>query len=205
MKIAQYTTREAQIAAADRGGIRQRWMWGLRLLADTEKIAPAGGLRHGVADALVQSAEKHGYRLSAREIQYRLQCARSYPAETQIRNAVADFETWHDLIQAGFPAYKAPSDEAPVDWRTDAERAHDRNRAWVDATNGMDAMFPLRDFEPVETTLADLEAFMKQQLEINENFAATYAKRRAYLDDLEVAVDGDLTATWEQAQQALGS
>lgn len=203
MKTAQYTTREAQIATADRGGIRQRWMWGLRLLSDIEKIAPAGGLRHGVAEALIQSAAKRGYKLSATEIRYRMQLARTYPTETQIANAVGDFETWHDLIQSGFPAYPRAAGEAPADWRTDAERTHDRNRAWVDATSGMDAMFPLRDFEPVETTLADLEAFMKQQLEINENFAATYAKRRAYLDDLEVAVDGDLTATWEQAQQAL--
>lgn len=203
MKTSQYTQREAQIATADRGGIRQRWMYGLRLLADQEKIAPAGGLRHGVTDALIQSAAKRGYKLSATEIRYRMQLARTYPTETQIANAVGDFETWHDLIQAGFPAYEAPADEPPADWRTDAERTHDRNRAWVDATSGMDAMFPLRDFEPVETTLEDLEAFMKQQRQINENFAATHERRRAYLDDLIAAVGGDLSATWDEAQRRL--
>jgi hypothetical protein len=203
MKTAQYTMREAQITTADSAGIRQRWMWGLRLLSDQEKIAPAGGLKHGVTEALIEAAAKRGYKLSGREIRWRLQCARAYPTEAQIGNAITNFETWFDLIQAGFPAYDAPANEAPADWRTDAERTHDRNRAWVDSTNGMDAMFPLRDFEPVETTLEDLVIFMKQQLEINENFAATYAKRRAYLDDLIAAVGGDLTATWEQAQQAL--
>lgn len=205
MKTAQYTQREAQITTADSAGIRQRWMWGLRLLGDQEKIAPAGGLKHGVADALIEAAAKRGYKLSSREIQWRLQCARAYPTEAQIRNAITDFETWFDLIQAGFPAYEAPADEPLADWRTDAERTHDRNRAWLDATNGMDAMFPLRDFEPVETSLEDLEVFMKEQLQINENFAATYDRRRAYLDDLIEAVDGDMSATWEHAQARLDS
>ena len=205
MKTAQYTTREAQIITTDGAGIRQRWLWGLRLLHDPDAFTPGSSqLRPGVREALIQAAAKRGLKLSDSEIGYRLQCARAYLTEAEFATAVANFLDWTSLRQAGFPpAQPEIPDASPADWRTDAERTHDRNRAWVDATSGMDAMFPLRDFEPVETTLADLEAFMKQQLEINENFAATYAKRRAYLDDLEVAVDGDLTATWEQAQQAL--
>jgi len=207
MKLTQYTTREGQIRTADSGGIRQRWLWGLRLLADPEKIAPAGGLKHGVTDALIQAATKRGYKLSAREIQYRLQIARAYPTEGQIRNAIADFETWFDLIQAGFPAYEAPPGEPPADWRTESERTRDHNRAWLDASNGMDAMFPLSQFEPVETTLEDLENFMKDSLAIHESIVAgfehTHAKRREYLDRLEDAVGGDLSATWQEAQDLL--
>jgi hypothetical protein len=207
MKLTQYTTREAQIRTADSGGIRQRWMWGLRLLADQEKIAPAGGLKHGVTDALIQAAAKRGYKLSAREIQWRLQCARAYPTEAQMCNGITDFETWFDLIQAGFPAYPVPAGEPPADWRTEPERTSDLNRAWLDASNGMDAMFPLSQFEPVETTLQDLEDFMKESLATHEcivaGFEHTHAKRRQYLDELREAADQDLTMTWQEAQERL--
>jgi hypothetical protein len=203
MRTTQYTQREARIRTVDSDGIRQRWAWGLRLLADEEKLAPAGGLRHGVADALIAAATKRGYKLSASEIRYRMQCARTYPTEAQIAKVLGDFETWWALIQAAFPACESPASEPPADWRTEAERTHDRNRAWLDATDGQDAMFPLSQFEPVETTLADLETYMKEQQQINENFAATFARRRAYLDELASAVDGDMSATWDQAQRRL--
>jgi hypothetical protein len=204
VKLAQYTVREAGIISADSDGIRKRWMWGLRLLHDPDAFAPGSTqLRPGVADDLIKSAAKRDIKLSEREIRYRLQCARAYPTEAEFGTAVLNFPDWTSLREAGFPAFEVPADEPPADWRTDAERTRDRNRAWLDATNGMDAMFPLSDFEPVETTLGDLEDFMKQQLQINENYAATYDKRRAYLDDLESAVGGDLSATWEQAQTAL--
>jgi hypothetical protein len=204
MKTAQYTAREAQIVTADAAGIRQRWMWGLRLLHDPNAFSSGSTqLRPGVADQLTQSAAKRGLKLSEREIRYRLQCARAYLTEAEFSTAVLNFRTWSELRDSGFPAYPAAAEEAPADWRTDAERTSDRNRAYLDATNGMDAMFPLRDFEPIETSLEDLEIFMKQQLEINESFAATYAKRRTYLDRLINAVGGDLSATWEQAEAAL--
>jgi hypothetical protein len=207
MKLTQYTTREGQIRTADSGGIRQRWLWGLRLLADQEKIAPAGGLKHGVADALIEAAAKRGYKLSATEIRYRLQCARTYKTEAEIANAVGDFETWHDLIQANFPAYGAPRVEPLADWRTESEKTRDHNRAWLDASNGMDAMFPLSQFEPVETTLEDLENFMKDSLATHESIVAgfehTHARRREYLDRLEEAADHDLSVTWQEAQDLL--
>jgi len=60
---------------------------------------------------------------------------------------VAEFQAWRDLAEAGFPAFEASPGERPADWRTDAERTHDRNRAYMDATNGMDAMFPLSERE----------------------------------------------------------
>lgn len=206
MKIAQYTVREAGIISADSDGIRKRWLWGLRLLHDPDAFNTGSSqLRPGFAEALTKAAAARGITLSERETRRRLQCARAYPTEAEFGHAVAEFQAWRDLAEAGFPAFEAPPDEPPADWRTDAERTRDRNRAWLDTTNGMDAMFPLSDFEPVETTLEDLEVFMKQQLQINQNYAATYAKRREYLDRLTDAVAGDISATWEQAQRALDS
>ena len=58
-----------------------------------------------------------------------------------------NFGDWTSLRAAGFPAYETPAGERPADWRTDAERTHDRNRAYMDATSGMDAMFPLSERE----------------------------------------------------------
>jgi hypothetical protein len=203
MKLAQYTNQERAIAAADSGSIRQRWMYGLRLLADQDKLAPAGGLRHGVTDALIAAAAKGGYKISAREIQRRLQCARTYPTEAQIRNAITDFKSWFELIQAGFPPYEIPEGESPADWRTQVEKDHDSARALADLIGEQGSLFPLSQFEPTEITLKHLEDYTEQQERITASFAETSRKRREYLGQLVTAVKGDMNATWAEAQTAL--
>jgi hypothetical protein len=208
MKLTQYTTREAQITSADSQGIRQRWMWGLRLLRDPDAFTSGSTqLRPGFAEALTKAAAKRGLKLSAREIRYRLQCARAYPTETEFGKMLAEFQTWFDLLSANFPAFEAPPGEPLADWRTEPEKTRDRNRAWLDASNGMDAMFPLSDFEPVETTLEDLENYMKDSLANHQSIVAgfehTHAKRRDYLDRLEEAAGYDLSMTWQEAQDLL--
>lgn len=99
MKLTQYTRQEAAIAAAETNGIRQRWLYGLRLLADDAMMSPGGGgLRHGASASLIQAARTRGLKLSATEIRRRLQCARRYPTEAQISQVLADFKTWFDLL-----------------------------------------------------------------------------------------------------------
>jgi hypothetical protein len=51
--------------------------------------------------------------LSRREIQYRLQLGNTYPTEAELANIVGQFRTWHDLIQAGFPAVDKPAEDSP--------------------------------------------------------------------------------------------
>jgi hypothetical protein len=203
MKIAQYTSQERAIAAADSGGIRQRWAYGLRLLNDKEKIARGGGLKHGVAEAIIAAAGKRGHILSEREIRYRLQCARTYPTEAQIGNAVADFGTWHDLIQARFPAIPAPEGEPPADWRTQAEKDHARARALADLFGEQGSLFPLGQFEPAEVTLKELVTYADEQDELTERFAEHGRKRREYLAQLLDAAEGDESITWDEAQRRL--
>jgi hypothetical protein len=152
MKTTQYVRQERAIAVADSGGIRERWLWGLRLLRDPEAIAPGGGLKHGVTDQLVAAATGSGMKLSAREIRRRLQCARAYPTEAQIGRAVADFGSWRDLADANFPPIEVDPSEPHADHRTDAERDHDRARALAEMVGRQGALFPLRDFELVTTT-----------------------------------------------------
>jgi hypothetical protein len=208
VKTTQYTQREARITTADSDGIRQRWMWGLRLLHDPAAFNQGSTqLRPGVAETLMTAASKRDLKLSEREIRYRLECARAYPTEAEFGTAVQNFADWTSLRQAGFPRYEAPAGEPLADWRNDTERTRDHNRAWLDATNGMDAMFPLSQFEPVETTLEDLENFMKDSLATHESIVAgfehTHTKRRDYLDRLEEAAGHDLSMTWQEAQDRL--
>lgn len=204
MKTTQYVRQEKAIASADTGSIRERWMWGLRLLRDPDAFAAGSTqLKPGRADELVKAANAAGLKLTVREIQYRLQCARAYPTEAQIAHAGAQFQGWTELRSAGFPPFDAPPDEPPADHRTDTERAHDRARALADAIGEQGALFPLSTFEPVTTTLKELLDYAEQQEEITARFVAHGQKRRAYLEDLIAAAENDLSMTWRTAHGRL--
>lgn len=210
MKTTQYVRQLSAIEATDTDLIRKWWMFGLRLLRDPESMSPSGAsLRHGVAEELVAAAGKTSKgkpRLSADKIKRALQCARAYPTETQIAHAVRDFESWRDLVAAGFPPYDAEEGEAPADHRNAEERKRDRARVLAslsDFGNEQGALFPLSDFEPVTATLKELDEYAEQQEAITARFAAYGQRRRAYLENLKAAVDGDLSATWQQAHEQM--
>jgi hypothetical protein len=203
MKTTQYVRQEKAIAAADSGGIRERWLWGLRLLRDPEAFAPGSSqLKPGRADLLIKAATAGGLKLSEREIRYRLQCARTYKTEAEIRHACAEFGAWSDLRTAGFPPYEAPADEPLADHRTDTERDHDRARALIDLIGEQGSLFPLRDFEPMATTLKDLLDYTEQQEELTARFVEHGKKRRRYLDGLIEAAGHDLSTIWQEAHEA---
>lgn len=204
MKTSQYIRQERAIASADTGGIRERWMWGLRLLRDPDAFTPGSTqLKPGRTDELVKAAAAVGLRLSAREIQYRLQCARAYGTEAEIAHACAEFGDWSALRAASFPAYTVPTGEALADHRTDTEKDHDRARALMDRIGDQGALFPLRDFEPVTTTLQELADYATQQESMTARFVEHGRKRRAYLDRLIAAARSDLSVTWQEAHDRL--
>lgn len=201
MRTTQYVRQEKAIASADTNGIRERWLWGLRLLRDSEAMSSLKSLRHGVTDQLITSAKSGGLNLSAREIQRRLQCARTYATEAQIRHAAADFATWRDLAEAGFPPYEAAEGEGPADHRTDAERQRDHARALAEIFGDQGTLFPVADFEPHETPLKDLKAYADEMADLTERFRKRDAERQAYLDKLIEAAGGDLSVTWQSAHE----
>lgn len=204
MRMTQYVRQEKAIAAADSGGIRERWLWGLRLLRDSDAFAPGSTqLKPGRADELVRAAVAAGLKLSDREIRYRLQCARAYPTEAQIRHACAEFAGWSELRAAGFPAYPAPEGEPLADHRTDAERDQDRRRALLDLTGDQGTLFPLGQFEPVTTSLKELAAYTEEMEELTARFAKRDRDRRAYVNRLIKAADNDLSMLWAEAQRRL--
>ncbi|MCW2768495.1 MAG: hypothetical protein JWO11_4454 [Nocardioides sp.] len=204
MKTSQYVRQEKAISVADTSGIRERWMWGLRLLRDTEAMSSPKSLRHGVTDQLIAAAVSGGLRLSAREIQRRLQCARTYSTEAEIRQALADFETWEELAGANFPAYQADEGAPPADHRTEAERNRDLLRAAVDLFGEQGALFPLSDFEPVTATLKELQAYADEMRELTQRFVDRDTRRQDYLDQLIVAAAGDMSVTWQAASDRMG-
>lgn len=200
MKTAQYVRQESAIAAADAGGIRERWMWGLRLLRDADAFTPGSTqLKPGRAEELVRAARAHGRALSEREIRRRLQCARAYPTEAEFGRAVAEFETWRELADANFPRFEVDGDEPLADHRTDAERKRDRARALAEILGEQGTLFPLDDFEPSTTELKDLAEYASEMAELTARFARRDAARTAYLDKLIEAADGDMSTTWRDA------
>lgn len=204
MKTTQYTSIEKKIARNEKGSIRDRWQYGLRLLHDPEATTDRGkSLKNGVTEQLIKIATHRGLKLSAQEIRRRVQCARAYPTESQFGHAMTEFTTWFDLIQAGFPPFPVdPIDDKPADHRTRAERKRDLARAVLDAVGMQEALFPLDQFEPTETPLKDLIAYNDDQHHITDGFVAVGERRDKYLDELLAAVGHNLDRSWADAHKA---
>lgn len=200
MKVTQYLRIERAISAAATSDIRERWFWGLRLIRDADAFALGSSqLKPGRADELIRAAKAAGMTLSEREIRYRVQCARAYPTDSQIRHACAEFEDWSSLRAAGFPEFEPDEGDLPADHRTDKERQADHARALTDLLGEQGTLFPLRDFEPNETPLKVLEAYADEMSELTARFALRDRLRREYLNQLVAAADGDLSTTWQSA------
>lgn len=201
MKTTQYVRQEKAIAAADNSGIRERWLWGLRLLRDPDVFTAGGQMKAGRADELVLATKAAGRKLSQREIQYRLRAARNYQTESQIAQISARFDNWSVLVAADFPTVEAQPDEPPADHRTDAERQRDHARALADIFGEQGTLFPLADFEPTITPLKDLAAYAEEMAELTARFRKRDEERREYLEHLIEAAGGDLSVTWQDAHQ----
>lgn len=209
MRYARYLRQEKYIAASDTGGIIERWRYGRRLIEDDTATTPAGNLKHGVLDKLIAHASARGYTLTQTEINRRLRCAKAYLTEAQISRAATDFEYWWNLISAGFPAVDVPTDAEPFDPRDADERARDTSRilARRAAADGADQLalfdyFPDDRFDET-ATLGELAKYAEEMADLTERFAQRDRERADYLQSLIDAVGGDLSATWEHAQQAL--
>jgi hypothetical protein len=201
---SQYVSQSRKIAAGDTDSIRDRWKQGLRLLHDRDHFAAGSSqLRPGSAARLVDAHAKRGVKISERELRYRIQCARAYKTETEFGNAVAEFPTWHDLVQAGFPPFPGLDGEPPADWRTAQEIRHDRARQLAAHADQQGVLFPLDQFEPVQSSVKELLEYTEQGEELTARFAAHDRKRRAYVDALVEVSGGDLSLTWQEAHDRL--
>lgn len=203
MKYERYRRIEQAIAASDSGGIWERWRYGRRLLCDAEATTPAGNLQHGMLEKLIRGAARSHRKLSEREIQRRLQLARTYPTESQIRQVLTDFETWDAVINGGFPSYEPSPDERPYNpMETDElRRQNDRRGARLIERAGYDES--LFDHFGKDATLAEIKIWADEQDEITARFVDVGQRRQLMLAELIKAVHGDLTKTWDEAEAAL--
>src|SRR5258708_445643 len=164
MRNAEYLDLEKLIMKADTGTGLPRWRFGRRLLMDGTATLPNGRLRHGVTATLVMLASGAGYKLSDREIQWRLQCARQYQTESEIQAILAEFDTWGSLREANFPepnsarsygTYSPVGEESPGQGAPEKEDAFDEDDAEPNSEQQ-----PERPFDPrtTEEILRDHEA-----------------------------------------------
>lgn len=205
---APFTRLEKVIAASDAGSIRRRWEYGRRLLVDPEFTTPAGNLRHGALADLIEAARKAGEKLSEREIRYRLEAARAYPCDSQIRHAGADFENWTALREAGFPTQEAGDGEEAHDPRTPLEKARAAEKQLAFGEPGDPGQLLLFEWFPgdqfdVLATIAELRKYADDMADWTSRQAKRDRERIAYVNQLSAAVNGDESKTWEQAQAAL--
>jgi hypothetical protein len=200
MRTKQYLWAERAVIKADGAGIRERWLWGLRLLHDPEVVSDSGRLKHGVIEQLITAADEHGMRLSRREIQRRLQCARAYPYESQLRHAMAQFGTWYDLQVANFPSYEPEPGEEPADWRTDAERKE--AEPTMEKLRLHFTQLAIPGLEPDTSTLGDFAEYVKRERRrVNDDDLRVRAMED-YRDRMIEAVNGDMTVLWRVADEA---
>lgn len=198
---SSYKTLQRAIAKDDKHSIGSRWEYGRRILGDPKKMAASGkSLRNGAIEALIADAAAVGSTLSRGEIQRRIQCARAYATDSQLRHAMTQFETWFDLIQAGFPAVDTDETPAPESALDDIEESA------ADAA-GQLSLFPdlVRGVPLQEATLRHLVAYDEWMCAMTASYARTDARRGKHLAELRAAVGDDLDATYAEAVTALHS
>lgn len=100
-KHSPYLRLEKQIASDERGGIMHRWRYGRDLIKERKGFAK---LPKGRLNELIVEAVRDGLRLTDREIQRRIKLATVYGSEAELRQALTEFGSWSEIVNAGFPA-----------------------------------------------------------------------------------------------------
>jgi hypothetical protein len=210
--FAAYGRLEKGIAAADISSIRVRWEYARRLLVDRTKTTENGNLRNGVIEGLIAATARQGIKLGRREIQYRLQVAKTYASEAEIAQLVAQCETWKDAIKTGFPGAAMPlgTDTTPFDPRTGEEKARDAGEAVDRAARRASGQLELFEYfrESVAdelSTIAELRKYAVDMSEWTKRQARRDQDRLAYVDRLSAAVGGDESKTWAEASAVLNA
>jgi hypothetical protein len=195
-----YLALEAKIAAGARGDAIYRWRFGRQLVKDK---AGRQQLPHGLAADLIAAATRAGYKLSEREIRYRLACAEVYSSEAEVGTAVQTFGSWTALRDAGFPPVQS----------TDLE---DLEAAGI-PTGPPDAFEQLtlipgmpdelkirgRKIPLAAATVADAKAYRDMYRDMHESFGKTLAQVEMSVEAMVDGSDGDDTANaveaWKRA------
>jgi N6-adenosine-specific RNA methylase IME4 len=98
--LARFEELEHVVRDAEHDGLRARWEFGRELLA----YRVGAKLPAGLLDE-VSSCTGAGRR----ELQYRIMFAERFPSEKALRNAVAQYGSWHALVSEGLPRKDSPA------------------------------------------------------------------------------------------------
>ena len=200
MKYERYKRIDNAIKASDNGGAWERWRYGRRLLCDRTMTNENGNLYNGRLEWL---ARRSG--VSEREIKLRLQAARTYPQESQIRRAIAQFGSWTGLQRARFPEIPATDGELPYNpLETDEllrQQKAASDRATEDSLYEGGGLFP-REYDD-STRMRELVRYVEVRLELAARFSGDAFKLKDRVDELLKAVHGNLDATLGEAKRAL--
>lgn len=196
-----YRRLQRAIARDDKHSVFSRWEYGRALLADPRRMSPTGkSLRHGVIESLIADATKTGSKLTEQEIQRRLRCARAYSTEAQIRHAMTDFETWFDLVQAGFPARQGTEETADPESELDRIEAGDRAQLELDL---FPDMLPRTNLPLIYARMRDVEAYAAEMRRMTANYHRKDVERAEHLAALRAVVGDDPDVLYVVALAAL--
>lgn len=106
LSIARLVKLEERISESEAGGLRARWEFGRELLAARDG---KGRLPNGYLAAV---GEKTG--AGRRELQYRIAFAERFPTDDELCNAVAQFRSWHAIVNEALPGPKPLQPGEPV-------------------------------------------------------------------------------------------
>jgi hypothetical protein len=197
-----YLKREIAIMKGERGDTEQRWHYGCDLIKERKGFSK---LPKGRLNELIVEAVRAGLKLSEREIQRRIKLATVYGSLAELRHAVTEFGSWHDLVQAGFPAVEI-DEEDPIE---------EMEEVGVATPNVVEMpLFDIPGFKPTlringkKVDLAD--ATVRQAIdyrdmcrEMHANFGRTVAQVESTVDVMIAGCDGDLDANaldaWRRA------
>ena len=208
MRNTGYLTLEKHIAASDTGGILERWRYGQRLRHDSKRTIQGERLKKGVLAELIGIAAKCGAKLSEREIRYRIQAAKAYQTEAEIRHAGAEFGDWTSLRSAGFPPVETTDPGEPWDprsvtekWRdwTDGQKRHAGENPAQDALFELPTHFSHDTYGP-RTPVSTLVSACDESERYTANMVKKDAERRAYTDELVAATGGNVSMPWYEAE-----
>lgn len=185
---------DRKIAADERGGIMHRWNYGRELL---KAKGDRKQLPHGMIGDLVAAAGRIGIQLSEREIQRRLKCATVYDSEVKVRQALTDFGSWSEIVNAGFPEVTV-DEELTIDDVLDAIESGPR----PDPQEFEQLrMFPeiVKSVPLASATLRHLIAYAEEMRSMTASYARRDEERREHLRALTAATGGDLDVTYPEA------
>lgn len=167
---------DKKIATDERGGIHHRWSYGRELL---KVKGDRKQLPHGMVGDLIAAAARVGIRLSEREIQRRIKCATVYDSEAKVRQALTDFGSWSEIVNAGFP--EVTVDVEPDELDDAISIAGPDEWEQLSLIPGLAPTIKVhgRRIQLADATVADIEAYRETYAQIHANFS----KRLALIEE----------------------